>query len=122
MTLPKDIVFDPGPLPLIWRFGRSEVENAAAMVVRWHHVNSPDAWVAVSRRQIADFIGSDDVCREWFKNPFFGVAPRQLRDRGLFSGWEDDDAPGMFTELGMRCLVERGLWDRLQRENREKRA
>lgn len=110
---PKAVGFHPGPFPLVDRFGRSEIENAAAMVVRWHHVNSPDAWVGVSRSQMAHFTLRDDLVREWFKNPFFGIRPDQLEERGFFLGWAGDvESPGMFTQRGIECLMQPRAWHR----------
>lgn len=105
---PKDIRIIGGLLPD--RLGRAELEIAAAIVVRWHHVHSPEAWTTVTRRQIADFLSTDEQVREWLKNPFNRPEPAGLTAKGYIAGWESVDAPGSFTAEGLRLLEHPGAW------------
>lgn len=107
--IPAQIRVMPGGF-LVNRFGRAELEFAAAIIVRWHHVHSPEAWTTVTRRQIADFISADEQVREWLKNPFMQPDPSGLVAKGYIAGWESADAPGSFTPEGLRLLEHPGAW------------
>jgi hypothetical protein len=90
--------YDPFAQDLINTLGRAELEFAAAMVIRWHHVHSPDVWVSVSRREIAQSI-TDPVIEVWAQNPFFRPDWMQLLRLGFIAGWNADvDARGHLTE------------------------
>lgn len=94
------------------RFGKTEVECAAALVVRYHQVHGLTEWTPVSRRQVISLFDEDDVSMRWVANPFWRPDPNRLRDEGWISGWATPDEPGLFTPKGLSALAHPGEWKR----------
>lgn len=99
MLKPSDIVIMEGGF-LIGIFGKAEVEHAAALIIRWHHVNSPDEWKSVCTREIAYLFLSDPKVIEWGFNPFWQPDPQMFFEYGLIDGWRHMDplSKGTLTE------------------------
>lgn len=90
-------------------FGKTEAEAAAAVIVRYHQAKSLEEWTEVTPRQLADFMGEDELTRHWARNPFWRPAPWLLERWGLVTPWEAD-TPLRFTEKALHALEHRGAW------------
>lgn len=107
---PASIHPDAGGL-LVATLGRSELEQLAALIVRWHHVHGHADWTPVSRRDLADLIESDDLAASWARNPFWQPAVRSFSDLGFVEGWgggrADADNKGTLTAKFFAGLAKR---------------
>jgi hypothetical protein len=93
--------------------GKSELEFAAALIVRWHIVNGHEEWVPFSRMQIVELLRPDKpdpVAAEWASNPFWRPDPHGLMAQGYVSGWETPTAPGTVTEKFLNAVANPGSW------------
>lgn len=106
---PADVRVEPWGV-VVDAFGKSEVEAAAALIIRYHVAKGLEDWTDFTRRQIGDFLLEDDVARKWAQNPIWRPYPYGLVERGLVEGWETADAPGRFTEKALHHLEHRGTW------------
>jgi hypothetical protein len=113
MIRPSDVRLEEGGF-LTDYLGKAEAEFAMAVVVRWHLANGHTEWTPVSRAELANFIGEDELVREWVRNPFWRPSPGLLVERGYITGWTRDDvyAPGTLTPKALEHLAERGAWER----------
>ena len=84
--------------------GRAEAEAAAAILVRWHHAKGHTDWTPVSRAELAAWLGTDHVVRDWARNPFWRPAPWELVAGGYVVGWGTVDEPGTVTPKFIEAL------------------
>jgi hypothetical protein len=82
--------------------GRFELEAVAACIVLYHWEHSPDRWVPITRRQIADWIPTSSALARVMGNPFWQIDIAGFCDQGFIEGWEQcgiegADTPGMVT-------------------------
>lgn len=80
--------------------GRSEHEAMAALIVRYHHANNLADWTPVSRLALGELFKTDDVVKEWARNPFWRpTSPYEFVKHGFIIGWgEDPAAVGTLTD------------------------
>lgn len=71
--------------------GKYEIEAAAALVVRLHHVNEWIAWTAFEMPQLATLVRTDPVSIEWAKNIVWLPDMFGLMYRGYMAGWISGD-------------------------------
>lgn len=96
-VLPHLIFIQPGGC-LIATLGKSELEFAAALIIRWHQARGLEQWTPVSRAQIVElFDAPDPLVAEWARNPFWRPDPHGLVAGGWVEGWKDADDPGTVT-------------------------
>jgi len=98
---PKDVRVSQ-PCVCTGTLGRLELETVAACVVLWHWENSPDAWVAISRRQIADWIPTSKHLAVVARNPFWKLDIAGFCSGGWIVGWE---RPGADTADDMGTVT-----------------
>lgn len=92
--------------------GKAELEAAACLIVRCHHVNSFTEWQPLQMPMLADLIRDDLVTREWGRNPFWQPRPYALQDAGFVEGWivGDPTSSGMVTSKFAE-MIEDTVWD-----------
>lgn len=105
---PSQVVL--GTPPLTATMGKSEVEFAAALLVRVCHARG-DVWAAQSPRDVQDVLGADiasnrDPVARWNGNPFLRPDFRRLVEGG-YARWtgEAGSSPLEFTEKGLTALL-----------------
>lgn len=90
LPLPRQIVLSElGTLPRT--LGRFEREAAAALIVRFLQVKSPDAWIAFTPRDLGEFAWADEVIQGWARNPGWRLDVEWLVLNGHLTGWVDGD-------------------------------
>jgi hypothetical protein len=90
--LPRQIViYEDVGTTLPNTLGRFEREAAAALIIRFHQVNSPDTWRAFTPRELAEFAKTDDLVQRWGSNPFWRMDMNWLVDNGHLVGWTEGD-------------------------------
>jgi len=82
--------------------GRVELETVAACIVLYHWEHSPDRWIPMTRRQIADWIPTSSALAKVMNNPFWKIDLPGFCDGGFIEGWdqkgpEGADTPGIVT-------------------------
>lgn len=120
--LPLNITM-PGKMGVLMdTLGRVEEEVVATCIVRWHHVNSPTAWVGIRLGDFTDFIRNDQLIYQWLaSNPIWtaallnGMEP-MTKDLWL-TGWVngDKDSVGTVTEKFIDALSG-SAWDTRKRD------
>lgn len=112
MIRPSEVMLYPD-VPFVGTFGKAETEQAAAILVRWHQLNSPDEWTSISRRELGNWMcgdinQTDEMLKIWTTNPFFRPSPIGLIDGGLITGWEggraEADNKGTVTDVFLEKL------------------
>lgn len=107
MLPPVKVMYDPGGM-LIGTMDHGEVEFMAVLIIRYHHLISPDAWIPVSRAALATMLQHDDECKKWAENPFWRPSPYELQEKGYITGWgEDPQALGILTDKFHEALAAR---------------
>lgn len=71
--------------------GRVELETVAACITLYHWEHSPDEWIPISRRQIADWIPTSALLNRAAQNPFWQVDIAGFIDAGYIEGWNTGD-------------------------------
>lgn len=119
-VLPTDIRLNGLGL-LTDTLGQAELEAAAALIVRWHHVHELKDWQPVSRQDVLELFESDDVAQAWATNPFWRPAPFEFMNAGFIVGWSDSDAgvaaKGTLTQKFLDALQVRADKDRARKQN-----
>lgn len=106
---PADVIMNDVGI-LTDALGKAELEAAAALVVRYHIAHGLEDWTPLTRRQIGEWLTTDDVVRKWAENPFWRPDPDALVEKGFVDGWTTVDEPGMFTPLALARIEHRGKW------------
>lgn len=109
---PTDIAIDPVGC-IVDTLGRVELEFVAALIVRWHHLYSPDEWKPVSRAELALLFGfdetpPDELVAGWARNPFWRPDPMAFWRAGFITEWDRDaTARGTLTTTFFAGLARR---------------
>lgn len=100
-------MYDPGGM-LIGTMEHGEVEFAAALVIRWHHLNSPTEWKPISRAALGEMLKTDEESKKWAQNPFWRPSPYEFQEKGFITGWgEEPTAMGTLTQKFHDALLKR---------------
>jgi hypothetical protein len=85
---------------LVGTLHKAELEFAAVLVIRYHHVHKLEAWTPISRRDVATLFESDtEGAMKWGKNPFWRPDPYGFFEQGYITGWgEGPDVKGLLTQ------------------------
>lgn len=67
--------------------GKVELETVAACIVLYHWEHSPDEWIPITRRQIADWIPTSSAIAKVCTNPFWKLDISGFIDQGFIEGW-----------------------------------
>lgn len=94
----------------IGTLGRLELEAVAACIVLYHWEHSPDEWIPITRRQIADWIPSSAHLSKVMSNPFWTIDITGFCNEGFIEGWdvqgpEGADLPGTLTPKFFEALA-----------------
>jgi len=90
--------------------GKTEIECAAAVLVRYHVARGLVEWTPVTLRELGEYLMTDDVVRRWATNPFWRPDPYGLAAGGWVKGWETPDAPGEVTSDFLFAVANPGSW------------
>jgi hypothetical protein len=93
--------------------GKAELEAAAACIVLYHWEHSPDEWIPITRRQIADWIPRSALLARAIVNPYWKPDIVGFCEGGYIEGWDvkgpaGADIPGTLTQKFFDAL-ERAL-------------
>lgn len=93
---------------------RAEPEAVGAVIVRWHHVHSPEEWSGIALDDFVAFVKNDEVCQTWH-NPIWTqtliYGMHAVLDKGFVEGWVrgEPDSIGHVTEAFLE-RIERSMW------------
>lgn len=115
---PTDFPIGDSPIvqALINTLGKSELEFAAALVIRYHHVHGLTEWTPVSRADIATLFDepADPIAAGWARNPFWRPDPHAFVSAGFIEGWLGGaDSKGTLTAR---------FFEHVEREHARRRA
>lgn len=100
--------------------GSAEKEAVALLVVRWHHLNSPEEWVGIRLGDFTNLLRVDEYAKSRFgDNPIllhcllYGMAP--FIEEGFVDGWVwgDKESVGIVTEKFTSALA-KSPWARAE--------
>ncbi len=95
-TLTPNEVNIPPVGMLIGTLGRSELEAAAALVVKFQQLQGGDEWVSMRFGDFVEAIKADSDVQQWSKNPFWQPDIPGLLDDWI-EGWTLGDLGSMGT-------------------------
>lgn len=87
IPLPRDVVVSPF-VTLVGTLGRLELETVAACVVLFLKEVSPDAWIPITRRQIAEWLPTSKDVERVINNPFWRLDITGFIEGEWIAGWE----------------------------------
>lgn len=67
--------------------GRLELEAVAAIIVAYHWERSPDAWIPITRHQIADWMPTSSILARAVSNPYWKIDLKGFIEGGFIEGW-----------------------------------
>lgn len=98
MIIPREVAISETCL-CVGTLGRVELEAVAAVIVAYHWEHSPDAWMPISRRQIADWIPTSSILARAVVNQFWKTDIVGFIEGGFIEGWNVGGKEGV-DDLG----------------------
>jgi len=86
MITPRQVIVSESCI-CVGTLGRLELEAVAACIVLYHWEHSPDEWVPITRRQIADWIPTSSYFDRVMSNPFWKIDIAGFCKDGFIDGW-----------------------------------